>query len=1445
MPMKRALLFLSLLICVSALAEELPLLYKESFKKGAGAWHPSDTSMWTVDKQKDGNHVYHLHGKSAYVPPVRSPHSVTLLKDHVVGDFVLTAKVRTLQTPRAHRDMCLFWGYQNSSNFYYVHLGQATDPHANQVFIVKDEPRIMITEKNNEGTPWKDGKWHQVKIVRKVKSGLIEVYFDDMEKPQQVAHDKSFQWGLIGLGSFDDLGLWDDIELRGEVIEKKPKLFKSVAGKKKVKAKKPAAKSLGKGEFKSVKASASQQGNPAANAVDGKTGTKWAANGEGQWIQVELPKSEDVQAVTLGFISGHRKYSFEITTSMDGKKWGKSYEFLSGGHGDGLASYPIQKTKARFVRVTVNGNSENDWANIHTLSLKQVGRSAPKQAEKKSKAADPSQLKFTKWSGDVNVPDPVAISLDPKGVAYVTQTQRRKIQDLDIRSNRDWIPNDVGFQSVAEKKAFFHERLATDLSDDNEHRVKDMNNDGVNDWEDLTVLSENIWRLEDTDGDGKADDIKLFAEDFKTEVTGIAAGVLYHDGWVYATIAPDVWRMRDTDGDGIVDEREVIAHGFGLHIAYGGHDMHGLRVGPDGRIYWSIGDKGISVVSKEGKKFHFPNQGGVMRCDPDGSNFEVFAHGLRNVQEMDFDEYGNWFGVDNDADQPGEKERFVYIVQDMDAGWRCNYQYRGSGYNPWTAEKVWQPYQEGHAAYFVPPIQNYNDGPAGFLYNPGTALSPAYKNYFFLTGAPRGDQWAFQAESDGASFAMINSHQIGNGVPLVGINFGSDGAIYGVDWGGGYPLNQKGAVWTIDVPEYRDSTERRETKEILENGFAKRKQLELVKLLGHEDKRVRLGAQFELVKRDRITPLKNALNGSKDRLTRIHSIWGIGQLARRGNRDAQDTLIGLLEDADEEIQVQAVKTLRDVPSRLVDASRISKLLSSDNTRLQFHTLLTLSKHPDPNAFATITKIAAKNTKPDLYLRHGVISALSSLKRTGTLARHSSEEVRLCAVVALRRNSDPAVASFLKSTPAVAVEAAMAIHDDFSIPEALPALADSLGSTSLDDERFIRRAINANLRLGKPANAVAVAQYASLKTAPLALRQEALDTLADWVKPDVLDRVDGRRRDLIPRETAPIAGAIAGQVSEVLESGENALVERAIGVSDKLGIQLEKRGLQALLKNNEMPGSLRVVALSSLKSGDAIEYALNSKEALLRIEAARQLADKDAERTIEYLTERLAKSSSISEKQAAFGTLAKIGGSKVQQIVSVWAKRLSKGDVHAALHLDVVEAAETLKLESAMKGYLAKRVEGNVTSQYLECLEGGDAERGKEIFNTHLSAQCVRCHKAGDGKGSIIGPNLKNAGSKERSHLLESLVDPQAKISKGYGLVTILLKNGETVGGQFRKETDKQIEVRLPDGKTVKVKKADIDQQTPVVSVMPPMVGLLTKHEIRDLMEFLSSLKTGK
>ena len=217
------------------------------------------------------------------------------------------------------------------------------------------------------------------------------------------------------------------------------------------------------------------------------------------------------------------------------------------------------------------------------------------------------ELVLQKWSGTLNVPDPVACAVDPQGRVYVTSTTRRKVGDLDIREHPMWIPNDVGLTSVEEKSAFYRDVLAPGKLRAPRGGLADHNKDGSIDWKDLTVHSERIYQLRDTEGDGIADKITVFAEGFNTDVTGIAAGILYHDGWVYATIAPDLWRFKDTDDDGVADIREIVVHGFGIHLAYAGHDMHGLSVGPDGRIYWSIGDKGVNVTSREGRKFFYPN----------------------------------------------------------------------------------------------------------------------------------------------------------------------------------------------------------------------------------------------------------------------------------------------------------------------------------------------------------------------------------------------------------------------------------------------------------------------------------------------------------------------------------------------------------------------------------------------------------------------------------------------------------------------------------------------------------------------------------------------------------------------------------------------------------------------------------------------------------------------
>jgi hypothetical protein len=197
------------------------LAVKEDFEGDLSRWETTDPDpargVWKIiEAGDDGNHVLRVTGPSTYQPPHRSPHSIALLKHIEVGDFELTARVQnTNSTAGPHRDLCIFWGYQDPSHFYYVHFGAKADPNACQIFIVNDAARRPITVKTAKGTPWTDG-WHTVKVVRRVADGTMEAYFDDMQTPLMTARDTTFTWGRVGVGTFDDHGNFDDIVLRGD-----------------------------------------------------------------------------------------------------------------------------------------------------------------------------------------------------------------------------------------------------------------------------------------------------------------------------------------------------------------------------------------------------------------------------------------------------------------------------------------------------------------------------------------------------------------------------------------------------------------------------------------------------------------------------------------------------------------------------------------------------------------------------------------------------------------------------------------------------------------------------------------------------------------------------------------------------------------------------------------------------------------------------------------------------------------------------------------------------------------------------------------------------------------------------------------------------------------------------------------------------------------------------
>jgi len=1070
--------------------------------------------------------------------------------------------------------------------------------------------------------------------------------------------------------------------------------------------------------------------------------------------------------------------------------------------------------------------------------------------------ADPKSLEFTKWTPNFQVPDPVAISFDEQGRAYVTQTQRRKANDLDIRNNRDWIPNDLSFQSPDDKRAFYHQQFTPENSAANKNRVNDFNKDGKHDLEDLKALTERILLIEDTDGDGFADKSSTYAEDFTDEIAGIAAGVLHHDGDVYTTIAPDVWKLRDTDNDGKADTRESMAYGFGVHLAYAGHDMHGLTVGPDGRIYWTIGDKGVSVKSKEGRHFKYPNQGALLRCDPDGRNFEVYARGLRNVQEIAFDQFGNIFGVDNDSDRPGEKERFVYIVQHMDAGWRSNWQYRNGDFNPWMDENLSVPYQKDQPAYITPPLSLYENGPAGMAFNPGTALSEEWNNYFFHTSAPNGQQWAFQVEENGASYKMVNDMQIGNGVPIVGINFGPDGALYGVDWGGGYPLNEQGAVWKWDVQKKNPA--RQETAKILNSDLATISIARLVKLMEHPDQRVRLKAQFELVKKNLRADLDVAAEHSTQ-LGRIHAIWGIGQLNRKSKSPDFSPLLKLLNDPDHEIRTQIVRTIGDhfgdrlalhqAPTPTEQNHNIGPsllpLLMDPTDRVKFHAAMTIGNLGVSVAAPAILKmIRATNDESNTYLRHAAIVGLTGCAPSEFLAKLANDESELIqkiAVVALRRRADPAVTAFLNSKfEQVAAEAARAIHDDWTIPEAMPALATSLETTPwIKNEPFIRRAINANFHLGGIEHAHRVGAFTAQPEVPEPLRLEALEALSKWSTPDQLDRVVGRYRPLEARSPDIAKEAANKQIAKLLTDPSSKIQSRAMNLSRSLLIEIPGDSLRALAGNETSLTELRIEALRALSAQNhsdlalALKTALESKSEDLRIEALTLLAGSDRKEALKVVNTVLTeKKAPLRQRQAAVALLA--GPLSSKEADALLKSQLASFDqAPAGLKLDLAEAAKARKLKAP-------------DPDFSHTLEGGDAALGKEIFMNHISAQCIRCHKVANDKGSDIGPNLKSVGlSQDRTFLLESLVDPQKVITEGYGTISLTLKNGKSLGGQFRQEKDGVVEIRDLEGASQKVKAADIQERTDVISTMPPVSLILQKREIRDVIEYLSTLRADQ
>ena len=298
----------------------------------------------------------------------------------------------------------------------------------------------------------------------------------------------------------------------------------------------------------------------------------------------------------------------------------------------------------------------------------------------------------------------------------------------------------------------------------------------------------------------------------------------------------------------------------------------------------------------------------------------------------------------------------------------------------------------------------------------------------------------------------------------------------------------------------------------------------------------------------------------------------------------------------------------------------------------------------------------------------------------------------------------------------------------------------------------------------------------------------------------------------------------------------------------LGIQDYNENIAKLLGNSSP--AVRSAAITSLnalkydKLESVIKRGMEDKDGGVRAVSVGLLNELDiTKENLPAIVKPIFKNGTVREQQELLKVLGEMPVEKSEPVLDGLIDDLASKKLPPTITLDLMEAVDSTHSEKLIAKLNPLRPSGNKTESFMEALYGGDARRAGWYFMTNSTAQCVRCHAVNGEGGGTVGPDLGQIGDKlSREELLRALIEPTARLSPGYGSVKLTLKDGQVVSGILMEESASELIIKTSDAEPLEVSTSRISSRENMPSAMPPMGTLMSKREIRDMVELLASFK---